>query len=127
MVQMDDTYQLATHPLCAPYIEKLISPQTQKSLSHASLEVLAIVAYQQPITKAQMEEIRGVKSDQALRTLLDKQLIEDKGRLEKVGRPIVYGTTLKFLKHFGITSLEELPAVEELSTDSTTRDSATRL
>lgn len=114
LIQMEDEYQLATNPAYAPYLEKLITPHSHKTLSQASLEVLAIIAYKQPITKAEIEEIRGVKSDQAIRTLVEKKLIEDKGRLEKIGRPIIYGSTGHFLKTFGFDSLEDLPAPEAL-------------
>ncbi|MEN1759340.1 SMC-Scp complex subunit ScpB [Anoxynatronum sibiricum] len=109
LLQMEDDYQLATNPVYVTYLEKLITPRSYKTLSQASLEALAIVAYKQPITKAEIEDIRGVKCDQAIRTLLEKHLIEDKGRLEKIGRPIIYGTTSHFLKTFGFTSLSELP------------------
>lgn len=114
LLQMEDEYQLATNPSYAEYLEKLVTPHTHKTLSQASLEVLAIIAYKQPITKAEIEEIRGVKSDQAIRTLLEKKLIEDQGRLDKIGRPIIYGTTGHFLKTFGFSSLEDLPPAEAL-------------
>ncbi len=115
LIQMEDEYQLATNPAYAEYLEKLVTPHTHKTLSQASLEVLAIIAYKQPITKAEIEEIRGVKSDHAIRTLTDKQLVEDQGRLEKIGRPIIYGTTGHFLKTFGFSSLEDLPLAEKLT------------
>lgn len=113
LLQMEDDYQLATNPAYVNYLEKLITPRSYKTLSQASLEALAIIAYKQPITKAEIEDIRGVKSDQALRTLLDKQLIEEKGRLDKIGRPIIFGTTSHFLKTFGFTSLTDLPDADE--------------
>ena len=109
LIQMEDEYQLATNSAYASYVEKLVTPRTYKTLSQASLESLAIIAYKQPVTKAQIESIRGVKSDQAIRTLLEKQLIEDQGRLDKIGRPIIYGTTGHFLKTFGFESLDDLP------------------
>ena len=115
LLQMEDEYQLATNPAYAEYLEKLVTPRTYKTLSQASLEALAIIAYKQPITKAEIEDIRGVKTDQAIRTLLDKHLIEDQGRLEKIGRPIIYGTTGHFLKTFGFASLEDLPPAHELN------------
>ena len=113
LLQMDDEYQLATNPAYADYLEKLVTPRTHKSLSQASLEVLAIIAYKQPVTKAQIEEIRGVKSDQAIKTLQNRQVIEPCGRLEKIGRPVLWGTTGQFLKIFGLSSLEELPRIED--------------
>ena len=115
LIQMEDEYQLATNPAYAEYLEKLVTPHAHKTLSQASLEVLAIIAYKQPITKAEIEEIRGVKSDHAIRTLLDKQLIEDQGRLDKIGRPIIYGSTGHFLKTFGFSTLEDLPPAGELN------------
>ena len=78
-------------------------------LSQASLEVLAIVAYMQPVTRPQLDQVRGVNSDGALRTLLSKGLVQEMGRMETPGRPILYGTTADFLQHFGLTTLEELP------------------
>ncbi len=122
LIQMEDEYQLATNPAYAEYLEKLVTPHTHKTLSQASLEVLAIIAYKQPITKAEIEEIRGVKSDHAIRTLADKQLVEDQGRLDKIGRPIIYGTTGHFLKTFGFSSLDELPPPEALTLQENDQD-----
>jgi segregation and condensation protein B len=83
--------------------------ETTSRLSQAALEVLAIVVYMQPTTRPQIDQIRGVNSDAALRTLLSKGLIEELGRMETPGRPILYGTTPEFLQHFGMSSLAELP------------------
>ncbi|SFH48710.1 segregation and condensation protein B [Tindallia magadiensis] len=112
LLRMGDYYQLSTNPAYSQYIEKLISPQKCKSISQAVLETLAIIAYKQPITRSLVDSIRGVKSDHAIRTLLDKDLIEIKGRLDKIGKPILYGTTHTFLKSFGLTTLDELPNIE---------------
>jgi segregation and condensation protein B len=84
-------------------------------LSPSALETLAIVAYRQPITRAEIEAVRGVNSDSVLRTLINRGLIEELGRLDQAGRPIIYGTTFDFLQQFGITSLEQLPPLEELT------------
>jgi segregation and condensation protein B len=105
--------QWVTAPEAAPYVERFLGLQVSKRLSTAALETLAIVAYRQPITRVEIEAIRGVNSDGVLRTLLGKGLIEEAGRLEQVGRPIIYGTTFQFLQYFGLSSLGELPALEE--------------
>lgn len=102
-------WMFATYPQHAPYIEKLVKPRLS-SLSQAALEVLSIVAYRQPITRAEIEEIRGVSCDSSLGTLLDRALIEEKGRKDAPGRPILFGTTTDFLKYFGLSSLKDLPA-----------------
>jgi len=100
-----------TLPQHTPYIEKLVKPRLS-TLSQAALEVLAIIAYRQPITRAEIEEIRGVSCDSSLGTLLDRKLVEEKGRKDAPGRPILFGTTSEFLKYFGLASLEQLPKVE---------------
>jgi len=94
-------------------LKKLVeSPQTT-TLSQASLETLAIIAYKQPITRAEIEEIRGVKTERPLQTLVGKGLVKEVGRLEGPGRPILYGTTKEFLDYFGLKSLDELPPLPE--------------
>ena len=107
-------YQMVTKPELAVYLEKLRKVPRQVPLSQAALETLAIIAYKQPITRAEIETIRGVRVDSSLSTLLEKGLIEETGRKEGPGRPILYGTTRKFLKYFGLNSLDELPIVEDL-------------
>ncbi|HCP15410.1 MAG TPA: SMC-Scp complex subunit ScpB [Peptococcaceae bacterium] len=102
-------WMFATYPQHAPYIEKLVKPRLS-SLSQAALEVLSIVAYRQPITRAEIEEIRGVSCDSSLGTLLDRGLIDEKGRKDAPGRPILFGTTTDFLKYFGLSSIKDLPA-----------------
>ncbi|WIF94735.1 SMC-Scp complex subunit ScpB [Caminicella sporogenes] len=114
VIQVNDCYQLCTKIESHPYIEKLCITSQNKGLSQPTLEVLAIIAYKQPITRYEIENIRGVKSDKAINTLLERELIEVKGRLDKIGRPILYGTTDVFLKTFGFKSLDELPEVEEI-------------
>ena len=106
-------YQFGTHPECAPYLEKLQKVARQTSLSQAAIETLAIIAYKQPITKAEIETLRGVRIESALTTLVEKSLIEESGRKDVPGRPILYGTTANFLKHFGLTDLSELPSIPE--------------
>ncbi len=105
--------QWVTAPEAAPYVERFLELQVSKRLSTAALETLAIIAYRQPITRVEIEAIRGVNSDGVLRTLLGKGLIEEVGRLEQAGRPIIYGTTFQFLQYFGLSSLGELPALKE--------------
>lgn len=94
-------------------LEDLLNPVQKKSLSQASLEVLSIIAYKQPITRAEIEEIRGVKCDYSVMWLLQKGLIQEMGRKETLGRPMLFGTTDLFLRHFGLSSLNELPRNEE--------------
>lgn len=115
-VQRDGSgVQLVTAPEAAPYVEKLLGVQVSSRLSTAAMETLAIIAYRQPITRAGIEAIRGVSADRALATLQSRELIRELGRLEAVGRPILYGTTFEFLEHFGLHSVAELPALEEMS------------
>lgn len=101
--------QLTTAPQASEAIERFLGLEVTSRLSQAALEVLAIVAYMQPATRPEIDEIRGVNSDGALRTLLSKGLVEEVGRMDTPGRPILYGTTPDFLQHFGLSSLEELP------------------
>lgn len=104
--------QLITAPDLAQLIENFLGIETTSTLSQASLETLAIIAFRQPITRPIIEEIRGVNSDGVVRNLLSKGLIEEIGRAEGVGRPILYSTTADFLNHFGISSIKDLPAFE---------------
>jgi len=104
--------QLATRPDYAPYVERLLQPVQKQSLSQAALETLAVVAYKQPVTRSEVEAIRGVKCDYSIQSLIQKRLIQDIGRKESLGRPILYGTTDEFLRHFCIASLADLPPVD---------------
>ena len=104
--------QLSTRPDYAPYVEKLLQPVQKQSLSQAVMETLAVIAYRQPVTKAEIEQIRGVKCDYSVQSLVAKGLIEEVGRKEALGRPILYGTTDAFLRHFCLTSLSELPEID---------------
>ncbi|MGE5607455.1 MAG: SMC-Scp complex subunit ScpB [Bacteroidota bacterium] len=106
-------FQFCTHPECAPYIEKLQKVPRSVGLSQAAIETLAIVAYKQPITKGEIEALRGVSVESAITTLVDKGLIEEAGRKDSPGRPIMYRTTKQFLKYFGLNDLNELPKIPE--------------
>jgi len=107
-----DKVQLTTRPECAPYVEKFLGLSLTSRLSRPALETLAIVAYQQPVTRPEIEMVRGVNCDGVIQTLLNKGLIEEVGRLETAGRPIQYGTTFAFLQHFGLRSLDDLPPLK---------------
>jgi segregation and condensation protein B len=113
IVQLAGTYQLATKKENASYLRKLVEVPSSSSLSQAALETLAIIAYKQPITRVEIEEIRGVKSERPLQTLMNKVLIKEVGRYEGTGRAYLYGTTKEFLECFGLKSLEELPPLLE--------------
>jgi len=104
-------YQLTTAPELAGVIEKFLGLEIYSTLSQAALETLAIVAYRQPVTRPGIDEIRGVNSDGVLRTLVNKGLIEEAGRFDAPGRPILYKTTNEFMQYFGLDSLESLPEV----------------
>ncbi|MFS8638344.1 MAG: SMC-Scp complex subunit ScpB, partial [Gemmatimonadota bacterium] len=107
-------FQILTRPEFAPYLERFDTVVHTARLSPAALEVLAIIAYRQPIGRAEIEEIRGVGSAGVLRTLQERELITPVGRGDGLGRPVLYGTTTRFLEHFGFRSLEDLPRPEEL-------------
>ena len=117
-------YRLTTNPAHAAYFERMAYSPTRSSLSQAALETLSIVAYRQPITRIDIEEIRGVKSERPLHSLVAKDLIEEVGRAEAIGRPILYGTTKSFLDYFGLAGIDALPepsAVDEDSLDEQTQ------
>ncbi len=118
VIKFNNEYQLVTKSENSAYLQKLLNTNVRQSLSQASLETLAITAYKQPITRIEIDEIRGVKSDSAVATLLEKKLIKETGRKDVIGRPILYGTTNEFLKHFDLNSLNEMPVLEALSTGS---------
>ena len=110
--------QLVTAPEAAEYIRRFLGLELTGKLSQAALETLAIIAYRQPVTRAEIEGVRGVNSDSVLRTLINRGLIEDQGRLEQAGRPIIYGTTFEFLQEFGLSSLAQLPPLQMTETDA---------
>lgn len=115
IVEIGGVYQFATLPEHSPYYERLAYSPSRSTLSQAALETLAIVAYKQPITRIEIEEIRGVKSDRAIQSLTAKQLIDETGRADALGRPILYGTTRKFLDYFGLRSIRELPELSSFA------------
>lgn len=108
-----DKVQLATRPMYAQDVLRLLQPVQQQSLSQAAMETLAVVAYRQPVTRAEVEQIRGVKCDYSLQSLINKGLIMEAGRKDTIGRPILYRTTDEFLSHFGLEGLEGLPPMPE--------------
>lgn len=114
ILNSNDKYSLVTKSENSSYVEKLLKNNLRQSLSRAALETLAIIAYMQPVTRIDIDEIRGVKSDRALMTLMEKKLIEENGRLSVPGRPILYVTTEEFLKYFGLDNIKEVPGIDDL-------------
>ena len=112
LARYGDSIQLTTRPDYAPFIEKLLQPVTKQTLTQTVMETLSIIAYKQPVTKSEIEAIRGVKSDYSIQLLNNRGLITEGGRRESLGRPILYITTETFLRHFNIETLEELPLVD---------------
>lgn len=115
--RIDGGFQLFTKRAYYPYIRHAALVKNQKKLSKASLETLSIIAYRQPISKTEVEFVRGVNCDYAVRKLLDKNLIEIRGRSEAAGRPLLYGTTPHFMEYFGINSIKDLPRIDEVTVD----------
>lgn len=113
IITVNDTYQLATRPEYNTYIERFIGKEHIQGISQAALETLAIVAYKQPITKADIESIRGVKSDHTIKILINMGYIKEVDRMDTPGRPILYGTTDVFLRNFGFTCIDDLPPLDE--------------
>ncbi len=109
IIQVGEGYQMCTNPEYFDYIKKLFQAPVRKTLSTTLLETLAIIAYKQPITKGQIEEIRGVSADHAVNKLVEYELVCEKGRLDAPGKPILFGTTDEFLRFFGFNTLENLP------------------
>lgn len=105
-------FQLTSAPEVAPWVERFLGLETSSHLSRAGLETLAIIAYRQPVTRPQVDAIRGVNSDSVLKSLLSKGLIMEAGRADAVGRPILYNTTPEFMQYFGFNSIDELPPIE---------------
>ncbi len=133
IVEIAGGYQFATRSEYAEYVSRLFKEKSRRRLSGASLESLAIIAYKQPVSKQDVENIRGVNCDEVLKSLLEKNLITITGRSESVGRPLLYGTTTEFLRHFGLHSVSDLPKPRELeelmkeeSVKATTLDEAAR-
>ncbi|MFL0196524.1 SMC-Scp complex subunit ScpB [Clostridium sp. WILCCON 0269] len=113
ILNSNDKYSLVTKSENSTYVEKLLGNNSRQSLSRASLETLAIIAYMQPVTRIDIDEIRGVKSERAIMTLIERELIKESGRLSVPGRPILYITTEEFLKYFGLESIKEIPGIQE--------------
>src|SRR3972149_2795065 len=120
-------YQLTTAPELAEEVEKFLGLEATARLSRAALETLAIIAYRQPITRPGVDAIRGVNSDGVIKSLLSKGLIQEIGRTEGPGRPILYESTQDFLSHFGINSLDDLPPFELLEQEGVSQDEEQRL
>lgn len=116
-VQLAGGYQFMTKPAYQASIGIYLRQQSKKQLSASAMETLAIIAYKQPITKSELEQIRGVSCDYAVQKLLEKELVEIKGKSEGIGRPLLYGTSRKFEEHFGINSLKDLPTPKDFSAD----------
>ena len=112
--EMDKSFQLCTAAENDDYIQLLVTPAKEKRLSQPALETLAIIAYKQPVTKAQIDSIRGIKSDRVLEGLMAKGLVAELGRSSAIGRPYLYGTTKEFLKLFGFETLADLPEIENI-------------
>lgn len=112
--QLAGSYQLTTKPEMAETIKKLVENPTSQVLTAASIEVLAIIAYKQPITRVEVEDLRGVKSEKPIQTLVSRALVQEVGRVEGTGRAILYGTTKEFLNYFGLKDISELPPLPEV-------------
>ena len=114
MVEVANGFQICTRDEYAPWIKSFYTTEISSRLSVSALEALAIIAYRQPVTRAEIEEIRGVNSDSVIRTLLERNLIKVLGRKQAPGKPMIYGTTREFLMHFGLRDLSELPSIDEI-------------
>lgn len=124
LLKLENTYQLATNQKYAEYIKMAFDIKRRTPLSQAALEVLAVIAYNQPVTRAYIEQVRGVDCSGVVSTLVERGLLEEKGRLELPGRPLLYGTTANFLRCFSLNSLEELP---DVPLDETAEDASGQL
>lgn len=124
LVRFGDHYQLITHSELAGLVERFAQSPLQQKLTRAAIETLAIVAYRQPITRMSVDEIRGVSSQAMLQKLVGRDLIQEVGRIDGPGRPVLYGVTDYFLNYFGLKSLEDLPPIEELALNSQTTSEA---
>jgi segregation and condensation protein B len=117
IIEIADGYQFMTKGLFYPIVGQFLRLESNKKISRAALETLAIVSYKQPVTKSTIESIRGVNCDYSIQKLLDKELVEITGRDEGPGRPLIYGTTEKFMNHFGLKNLNELPKLKEFESE----------
>jgi len=114
--EIDKAFQFCSAPENGEYIERFCTPTKEKKLSQSALEVLAIIAYKQPVTRSEIESIRGIKCERVIEGLAKKGLVEEKGRSNGIGRPILYGTTKLFLEKFCFETLKDLPEIEEIDT-----------
>lgn len=114
LIELDGSFQLCTKVDAYDYVKRIVSQPKKRSLTNVLLETLSIIAYKQPVTKQEIETIRGVKSDFAVNKLVEYNLVKELGRLDTIGRPIVFGTTEDFLRCFGVSSIEELPDIDEV-------------
>lgn len=114
LVKFNNKIQLSSNPDYADYISSILNPIREKALTRATLETLSIIAYKQPVTRLEIEEVRGVNSDYTVQFLLENKMIEVVGKKDAVGKPLLFGTTEEFLKRFGLVDLEELPNNEQL-------------
>jgi segregation and condensation protein B len=113
IIKINDCCQMVTKPEFAPQIRRIMDIKRNIPLSNAAMETLAIIAYNQPVTKGYIEQVRGVDSGGVVSSLVSKQLVEERGRLDVPGRPILYGTTLNFLRCFGLKSINDLPEIKD--------------
>lgn len=113
--KLNNRYQMGTNKKNCSYVKEILNPQKKKTLTQAAIETLTIIAYKQPVTKVEVEHIRGVKSDGVVATLVELNLIQEAGRLDKIGKPILYKTTDELLKLFEINSLKDLPKIEDFN------------
>lgn len=119
IIEIANGYQMVTNPSYAQWIKKFKSTNASSRLSMPALETLSIIAYKQPIIKAELEHLRGVNSDGVIKTLLDRRLVKIMGRKEVPGKPLLYCTTREFLQYFGLKDLTELPTLKELAREET--------
>jgi len=117
IMEIADGYQFLSKPEFNETLRVLIQQRSNKKLSKSALETLSVIAYRQPITRGEMERIRGVNCDYAVRKLLEKELVTIKGRSQDVGRPLLYATSEKFMQHFGLKSIKELPKLKEFKSE----------
>jgi segregation and condensation protein B len=114
LAKKGEYFSFVSAPECAKYVSKYLNEELRHDLSQAALEALAIITYRQPITRMEIEEIRGLNSEQTLRNLMIRGLISEVGRKETIGRPILYGTTMEFVQYFGLLDEDNIPKLEEL-------------
>lgn len=118
LIELEDAWQICTKIETYDYVRKLVSQPKKRSLTDVMLETLSIIAYKQPVTKQEIEAIRGVKCDFAVNKLVEYNLVKELGRKNTIGRPIVFGTTEEFLRCFGVSSIDELPDIDEVTRQS---------